>query len=866
MASDLKKVGLIFKADGTADFTASLKQVNQATRENYSTFKLAKSQWDSSTSSLKKLKDTQSYLASQTQSYASKVNVLTAELDELENAEKRDEDAIAKKKNQLNNAQTSLNNYKRNLNEVTAALESGQAQIEEYAKKIENFGNKTKQIGGTLSKTVTAPIAGVEAAAVKVGSEFEASMSKVQATAGASAKELEALKNKAKEMGATTKFSASESADAMNYMAMAGWNSQQMIDGLPGILNLAAASGEDLATTSDIVTDALTAFGLKAEDSSHFADVLAKTSSSANTNVSLMGETFKYVAPLAGTLGFSVEDTSLAIGLMANAGIKGSQAGTALKTAIANMVSPTDSMKGKMDQLGISVTDSNGKMKPLIQILQELREKFGKLDKAQQSSAASTIFGKESMSGMLAIINASDKDFNNLYKNISNSDCAAKKMSKTMQNNLKGDLTTLKSALEGLGIKISEVLTPAIRSITKAITEWCSWLNGLDDGLVKVIVGIGTIAAAIGPILVLIGTLAGPLSTAVSLFGQLKLALFGATESAGMIGKIVAMLSPQLVIIIGVIALVVGAVVSLWNTSEGFRNAVIDIGTQIMTVLGTIWAVIQPIIEMLKVALNAILQEGIMPLWNAFQDLVGDVVETVSYLFDILAPIIDAIILIIGTALVPTIQGLIVIVVAVINAIIGACTGFVSSLSPIINNITTILQGIINFITGVFTGNWRNAWQGISDIFNGIFGAIGGICKAVINTIVGLINGAIGGINSMIDGLNKISFDVPDWVPGIGGKSFGIKISHIGKIPALAKGGNLLKGSAIVGEAGMELLTQNGNQTRVTPLTSSGGSNREDLIDYKKMAMAIVSAIAQSGLKFEMDKRELGKLIRSEAY
>ena len=497
MADDLKRVGLVFKADGTADFTKSLKTINALTRENYSAFSLAKSQWDKSTSSLTKLKDIQSYLTKQTETYSSRVYALKSQLEELENAENKDEKAIANKKQQLNNAESSLNKYKKQLYEVNAALESGQAQIEEYAKKVEAFENKTKEIGNGLTKNVTAPIAGLEVAAVKVGSDFSAGMSEVSAVSGATGKDLEALKDKAKEMGASTKFSASEAAEAMNYMAMAGWNTQQMIDGLPGILNLAAASGESLANTSDIVTDALTAFGLKAEDSSHFADVLAKTSSSANTNVSLMGETFKYVAPLAGTLGFSVEDTALAVGLMANAGIKGSQAGTALKTAIANLASPTDSMKEQMKKLGISITDTNGSVKPLITILEELRTKFGKLSSAQQSAAASTIFGKESMSGMLAIINASDSDFNSLYENIKNADGAAKDMADTMQDNLQGDLTTLSSALEGVGIKVSEVLEPALRDIVEAITDLFSWLNGLDDEITNIIVIIGTVVAAI---------------------------------------------------------------------------------------------------------------------------------------------------------------------------------------------------------------------------------------------------------------------------------------------------------------------------------------------------------------------------------
>ena len=631
-------------------------------------------------------------------------------------------------------------------------------------------------------------------------------------------------------------------------------------------LNLAAASGESLANTSDIVTDALTAFGLKAEDSSHFADVLAKTSSSANTNVSLMGETFKYVAPLAGTLGFSVEDTALAVGLMANAGIKGSQAGTALKTAIANLASPTDSMKEQMKKLGISITDTNGSVKPLITILEELRTKFGKLSSAQQSAAASTIFGKESMSGMLAIINASDSDFNSLYENIKNADGAAKDMADTMQDNLQGDLTTLSSALEGVGIKVSEVLEPALRDIVEAITDLFSWLNGLDDEITNIIVIIGTVVAAIGPLLVVIGTLAGPISTAISLFGKFKLALFGASESAGAIGTVVSALSGPLLAIIALVVAIVAALVNLWNTNEGFRNAVVDIVNQVMSILQNLAVVVQPIFDTLKIALLAIWQEALVPLWENFQIVIANIVTLISWLFDGISPIINAIVSLIEIIVIPLIQGLLTVIVGFVTSSAGLLGSFLSSVSGIIDAVIQAIRGLIYFITGVFTWDWRKAWEGVIDIFGAIFNTIRNVCRAPINAVIGCLNGAISGINKMIDGLNTLHFDIPDWVPALGGKSFGLSLSHLGKIPALATGGNLLKGSAIVGERGAELLTQMGTQTRVTPLTDSGGSNKQELIDYQRLADVFVNALIRAGLSIKLDRRELGKLIRSEVY
>lgn len=300
--------------------------------------------------------------------------------------------------------------------------------------------------------------------------DFEAAMSQVQATSGADDSELEQLTKKAEEMGATTKFTASDSAEAMNYMAMAGWKTEDMLDGITGIMNLAAAANEDLGTTSDIVTDALTAFGLSASDSGHFADVLAQASANANTNVSMLGESFKYVAPVAGAMKYSVEDVSLALGLMANASVKGSQAGTSLKTSIANMAAPTDKMQGAMDKYGISLTKRNGEMKSFKEVLDMLRANLGGLSETEQTAAASTIFGKEAMAGMLAIINASTEDYEKLTRAIYNADGATEKMANTQLDNLSGSITLLQSAVDGVKISFGKRLNPYVRSVAEGLT------------------------------------------------------------------------------------------------------------------------------------------------------------------------------------------------------------------------------------------------------------------------------------------------------------------------------------------------------------------------------------------------------------
>lgn len=375
----------------------------------------------------------------------------------------------------------------------TAINESG------FNTGIKNLGSIAKSglsvLGGAIAGVTAAMGAGVSAA-VNVGMSFESQMSKVQAISGATGSELEALTEKAKEMGATTKFSATESGQAFEYMAMAGWKTEDMLGGIEGIMNLAAASGEDLAATSDIVTDALTAFGLSASDSSHFADILAAASSNANTNVGLMGETFKYVAPVAGALGFSAEDTATAIGLMANAGIKGSQAGTALRAIMSRLAKPTDDVAVAMSELGLSITNSDGSMKSLNEITGDLRSSFAGLSEAEKASMAATLGGQEAMSGLLAIVNASDEDFNKLQSAIYGATdeltgySAAAEMAETMQNNLAGQLTSLRSAAEGLGIELYESVKQPLTDIAKTGVEavrelTAAFQEGGTEGLIE---------------------------------------------------------------------------------------------------------------------------------------------------------------------------------------------------------------------------------------------------------------------------------------------------------------------------------------------------------------------------------------------
>lgn len=427
---------------------------------------------------------------------------------------------------QLNLAQRDLNNLDAEISRNDQLLDQARDSTDDCADSVDKLGQQTKQAAedsedfGSRSTEAIDALAGALAAAgvaatlekiasgilscVKAAAAFEAQMSTVQAISGASADDMDKLAETAKYMGATTSFTAVQAGQALEYMGMAGWKAGQMVDALPGVMNLAAAAGEDLAMTSDIITDALTAFGLKAEDSAHFADVLAKASSNSNTNVAMMGETFKYAGAVAGALGYSVEDTAVAVGAMANAGIKAEMAGTALRGMLTNLAKPSDQVAGYMKELNLSLTDAGGQVKPLNLLLSEMREKFADLTDAQKAEYAAGIAGKNAMSGMLAIVNAAPEDWDKLTDAIANCNGAAEEMAQTRLDNYEGQLTLLGSAMEGLQIAIGSALTPALADLAGTGADVASFMTeainnspGLVQAFTALSVGAATLTAGV---------------------------------------------------------------------------------------------------------------------------------------------------------------------------------------------------------------------------------------------------------------------------------------------------------------------------------------------------------------------------------
>lgn len=585
-----------------------------------------------------------------------------------------------------------------------SGLQSAQSQANTASKNIattignnlQSAGKSMTSAGSTLTKTVTTPVLGLGTAAVKVTSDFESAMSKVSAISGATGGDLDALNKKAQEMGAKTKFSATESAEAFTYMAMAGWKTEDMLNGIDGIMSLAAADGLDLATTSDIVTDALTAFGLSASDSGHFADVLAKASSNANTNVSMLGESFKYAAPVAGALGYSAEDTAIALGLMANAGIKGSQGGTALRGSLTRLIKPTDDAAALMEQYGLSMTNADGSMKSLGEVMNMLRDKLGGLTEAEQAQVAAQIFGQEAMSGMLAIINASDSDYAKLTDAIYDADGAAQQMADTMLDNLSGQLTLLKSALEGLAIQFGEILMPYIKQFVTWLQNLTQKLQELTPEQKEQIVKWAAIAAAIGPVLMVLGKLTSSVGSIITTFGKIPGAIAKAKSAFTAVSAAIGGISAPVVAVVAVIGILIAAFANLWKTNEEFRNK-----------MTAIWDGIKSKFESFA--------QGIVDRLNAlgfdFENF-GEVVKAIWDGFcSVLAPIFEA-------------------AFEIISSVLGT--------------VLDVLTGILDVFIGIFTGNWEQCWNGIKEIFVGIWDGLVGILQSLGNMLLGIFDAVCG--------------------------------------------------------------------------------------------------------------------------
>jgi len=763
MASRIQ--GIIVEIGGdTTKLTTALKSVNSEIKSTQSQLK--------DVEKLLKLDPGNTELLTQKQRLLTEeVQATKEKLDSLKTASEQANEALEKgtiTQNQYDALQREIIATEQTLKDLEKQAEESAVALQKIASAGESLKSVADKVSsaGTKLLTVTGTVTALGTAAVKTASDFDSAMSQVAAVSGATGDDFDALREKAREMGAKTKFSASEAAEAMNYMAMAGWKTSDMLDGIEGIMNLAAASGEDLATTSDIVTDALTAFGLTAKDSGHFADILAAASSNANTNVSMMGETFKYCAPIAGALGFSAEDTAEAIGLMANAGIKSSQAGTALRTIMNNLAGEVKICGDNIGEVTIATTNADGSMRDLSDILADCRTAFSGLSESEAAAAAESLVGTNAMSGFLALMQAAPSDIEKLNTAIANCDGTSEQMAETMQDNLEGQLTILKSQLEELAISFGDMLMPVIREIVGWIQGLVDKLNGMDEGTRKVILTVALLAAALGPVLIAVGKVMSAVGTIMTVVP--KLAGVINTVKTAFAALNTTMLANPIVLIIAAIAALVAAFIYLWNINEEFRQFWIDLWENIKEVAIAVWNAIK---EFFVSAWEAISSTA-KTIWNGIKDFFSALWEGIKTIFTTVLTVISTIVTtyfnIYKTIITTVFHAIKTVITTVLEAIQTVITTVWNTIKTVF---TTVLETIKTVVSGAFTSMWNGIKNTVSNIvdsirtgFNNAVSFIKNLASSAFAWGVDIINGIVNGIKSCSSKVKDAVTDVAETI------------------------------------------------------------------------------------------------------
>lgn len=578
------------------------------------------------------------------------------------------------------------------------------ARIEEIGGKLESVGNKMTGVGQSLLP-VTAGVTALGTAAVKTTADFDSSMSQVQATMGITKDAMselngesvntgDALRNLAKQMGSETAFSASECADAMNYLALAGYDTQEIYDTLPTVLNLAAAGGIDLASASDMVTDAMSALGMETSEADTMVDQMAKTASSTNTSVAQLGEGILTIGATARTVKGGTAELNTALGILANNGIKGAEGGTHLRNVILSLQNPTDKAASQMEALGVSVYDSEGNMRSLNDILGDLNASMDGMTSQEKANIISQIFNKTDLSAVNALLANTGDTWDELQQSIVNSGGAAQQMADTQLDNLSGQLTLLKSALEGLAISFGEILMPMVRSAVEKIQAFVDKLNGMSDAQKETILKIAALAAAIGPLLIVLGKTISTVGTTMKTFSSLTkgvaklgVKIAGSSSSITSLGSALGAVAGPVLAVVAIVATLVAAFKHLWDTNEEFRAAITGIWEGIKTKFEEFGQAITERLNALGFDFQNIV-EVLKSIWDGFCSM--------------LAPVFEA---------------------------------AFSLISTVLGTVLDVIVGILDVFIGLFTGNWSQMWNGITEIFSGIWNGITSVFSTVLEML-----------------------------------------------------------------------------------------------------------------------------------
>lgn len=785
---------------------------------------------------------------------------LKSKLQELKEEQSKNNKEIDTTVKKLDNAEIKLNNSKKYLMENKKALEEVNKQLknvrlDKFTGGLTKIGNASENLGKKMTMGITTPIVGIGTAAVNLGMNFESNMSRVKAISGATGQDFEKLRKQALDLGASTSFSANECAVAMENLASAGFDSNKIYATMPGLLDAAASSGEDLGQVTKVVTGALNGFGLEVTQTSHVADVLSKSSADTNADILSMGEAFKYCATPAAAAKQSMEEVSAAIGIMSDSSIEGSQAGTTLRGVFTRLANPSKEAAKAMKKVGFNAFDAKGNMLPLNQIIDNLSKSTKKLTDEQKQQFISQVFGQEAMSGVLALMDAGGDKILKLSKGYKECDGAAKKMATTMQDNTKASIDEAMGALETASINIQTILAPTIKNIASVITNLTNKFNSLPKSIQGTITKLLTLTATIGPTLLIFGKLSKGLSNNIKFMqksgkaikdyakatrdGETKLIKFGkgivkvskniknftvniskkAVQGLKSFGKGLLSVTKS----IGKFAISIGktAVKGILAFGKGLLTVTKNLGKLTLAILknsaqltknGLMWlgnkakmlafkgvqlavTTATKAMTLAQKGLNLVMSMNPIGIVITALVALGAVFVTLYNKCEWFRNGVNAVW-----------NGVKNIFVGFANFFKGAfhrdftrtfgllgvpLNHFFSVVGTVWNGIKGVFNGVLTFLSGVFTGNWRKIFSGLKQIIASIFGTIGGIIKAPINA-------AISGINSAIRAVNRISFTVPNWVPVFGGKHFGINLPTI---PALAEGGIVTKATmALVGE------------------------------------------------------------------
>lgn len=798
MASDLKKVGLVFNADGTTDFLKSLNSVNASLKENYQDFKNVQTQYDKNTSSSQKLLDKQNYLTSAYDLQKNKVTILREELKELENSENRNEVAITKKRTALKAAENQLDKYGIQLKEVSKQVELGTANLKEYSKSIKATGEKLTETGKKAS-ILSAGIVGIDAAAAKSAMGLEAAVNKILVSTGKSVDQTKALEQVLKnihENGYGEGYSDISEKMSLVLQNLGDISNVDLQNITEQAYLLENVFGMDFSETLRGVKALMVNMGLTAEKAFDYLVVgaqsgLDKTGELAD-NIAEYSQIWSQAGFSAEEM-FSILDNGLASGAYNLDKVNDFVKEFTISLSDGRIEENLSSFSSDTRKLFREFQKGKATAKDVFySVINDLENMESKQKALTLASNVWSALGEDNAMKVITSLN----DLNTIYTDVTG---AATDATNQMYDGMEAKLSQIKNKFEnsfaGLGQRIIESLLPHLEKMADGLQKAIDWFDSLDNGTKDTIVTIGLLVASIGPLLLIMGKLAGSISNIINLFTNETVAMglnamkkgivAAATKSlrlaqAGLngvmaLGKIAIsgvstalsfLAANPIVLVIAAVAALVAGLIYLWNTNENFKNAIIS---------G--WTYIQNLFASIDEFITGIFQTD----WTNSFGLIGNV----------------------------------------LNAFMANCENYY-------NAIIQIFSGVIDFVKGVFTGDWELALNGIKNIFSGIFNSFLAIAKAPLNGVIGLLNIVIDGLNFLIDGLNKVSFDVPDWVPEIGGKKIGININKIGKVPYMKNGGTLLNGAAIVAEAGPELLLQQNNKTKVIPLNSNSKNTPYD--------------------------------------